>query len=103
MAELTIFAKQRTKEDGKKFTSYLTKLTKKDGTEVQATVKFRETIAPPKDFPCNIIVKRENANLATRKYKREDTGEEAIGYTLWVTTWEKGSKYVDKSLDDFEF
>ena len=102
MAEITIFAKNRTNKDGKKFTTYLTTLTRKDGTKVSASVKFKEEIGSPKEFPCNILVEKKNANLNERRYKREDTGDEAIGYTLWISDWKKGSAYVDHSLDDFD-
>ena len=101
--EITIFCKKRQSKDGKKtFNSYLTTLTKKDGTTQTVSVKFREEAGEPKEFPCNILVEKKNVNLHERKYRREDTGEEAIGHTLWVTEWKKGSEYIDHSLDDFD-
>lgn len=101
--ELTIFTKKRTKADGKTFISYLTKLAKKDGTEITATIKFKETCDAPKEYPCNILVEKKDANLSERTFTREDTGELAKGYTLWVSEWKKGSPYVDHSLDEFDF
>lgn len=101
--EITIFAKKRQSKDGKKtFTSYLTTLTKKDGTTETMGVKFREEAGEPKECPCNIIVNKDDANISKRTYIREDTGEAAEAKTLWVTAWKKGSAYVDHSLDDYE-
>lgn len=102
MKELTIFAKSRTNADGKKFTTYLSTLTKKDGSTHTVAVKFRAEIEPPKEFPCNIIVEKSDINLQERIYTRQDTGELAKAYTLWVSGWKRGSKYVDHSLDDYD-
>lgn len=103
--EITVFAKKRKTKEGKAFTSYLTKMVRKStGETVTASVKFREECGSPKleSCPCNIIVDKKNANMSSQEYVREDTGEAAISYTLWVSAWEKGSDYIDKSLDDFE-
>lgn len=103
--ELTIFAKKRTTEEGKSFYSYITTLTKKDGEKQTVGVRFREECGQPKGdtCPCNIIVEKGNANLSTKSFIREDTGEVAESLTLWVKAWEKGSEYVDTSLDEYEF
>lgn len=103
--ELTIFAKKRTTEEGKSFYSYITTLTKKGGEKQTVGVRFREECGQPKGdaCPCNIIVQKGNANLSTKSFIREDTGEAAESLTLWVKAWEKGSEYVDTSLDDYEF
>lgn len=102
--EITIFAKKRTNKEGKTFDSFLTTLTKKDGTTQTVSVKFRQECPRPKaeECPLNIVVDKEDINLDTRTYIREDTGEQANGYTLWVTKWKAGSKYVDHSLDNFD-
>ena len=101
--ELTIFAKKRRSADGKKtFVSYLTTLTKKDGTTEKVGVKFREDAGEPKECPCNILIEKNDANLSVRQYIREDTGEAAEAKTLWVTAWKAGSKYVDHSLDEYD-
>lgn len=102
--EITIYAKKRVKEEGGTFYSYLTKMRKKDGTDVTVAVKFREECGHPKpeNCPMNVIVDKEKANMSTRDFIREDTGEIAKSHTLWVTSWRPGSEYVDKSLDDFE-
>lgn len=100
--EITIFAKKRRSKDGKKtFLSYLTTLTKKDGTTETVSVRFREDCGDPKEFPCNVIVNKEDMNISRRQYIREDTGEAAEAKTLWITAWEPGSEYVDHSMDDY--
>lgn len=106
--KLAIFAKKKTTKDGRAFYAYVSKLQKKDGTEVTAGVKFREECGSPKaeECPCYILVDKNNANLSTRnmEYITED-GEvkEYESKTLWVNAWEKSpEKYVDTSLDDFE-
>ena len=106
---VVIFAKKRTTKDGKPFTAYVTKLTKKDGEEITAGVRFREECGSPKDSecPCYIEVDKSDANLATKTFETTDpeTGEikDVISRTLWITAWEKSSEeYVDHSLDDFD-
>lgn len=102
--EITIFAKKRTNAEGKTFTSYLTTLTKTDGSEITTSVKFRDEAGAPKADKCpmNISVKKTDANLSSRKYTDKD-GNEATGFTLWVSAWKEGAPYVDHSLDDFDF
>lgn len=103
---LTIFAKKRTTKEGKTFYTYISTMTRKDGTELTASVKFRDECGSPKpeNCPVNIIVDKENANLSTRTYTREDNGELATSYTLWVSGWELDTinPFVDHSLDEFE-
>lgn len=101
--EIVIFAKKRTKEDGKSFYSYLSTLTRKDGSTQTVLVKFRDECGHPKpeECPMNIKVDKANANIAKSEFTREDSGEIATSYTLWVTKWEKGSSWVDTSLDEF--
>lgn len=109
--EITVFAKQRKTKEGKIFYSFLSTLTKKDGTQLICTVKFREDAKPkPEQCPMNILVLKENANLNTRKFTREVTDpatgeistEEGVSHTLWISSWLPGGQYVDHSLDDFE-
>ena len=102
--EITIFAKKRTASDGKSFYSYLSTLTRKDGTKQTVSVKFRDEAGNPKPEKCpmNIKFDRGSANVATKEFIREDTGEHATSYTLWVSAWEPGAPFVDHSLDDFE-
>ena len=102
---LTIFGKKKQTKEGKSFTAFVARMTKKDGSTITASVKFREDCGQPKleECPINIIVDKVNANLVDRTYTRADTGEEAVSYTLWISAWERSKeKYVDHSLDDFE-
>lgn len=105
--ELTIFAKKRKTKDGKDFTSYFTKLTKKSGEEITTSVKFREDCGAPKreQCPMNIIVDKGNANFVEKGVTYTDAEgveKDAIDRTLWIAFWEEGTPYVDKSLDDFD-
>lgn len=102
--ELSVFAKKRNTQEGKIFYSYLTTMTRKDGTELTVSVKFRDECGAPKPDACpvNIIVEKSDANLVSKDFTREDTGEQGKLYTLWVSNWVEGSPYVDHSLDDFE-
>ena len=103
--EITIFSKKRTTKEGKIFFNYLSSLKRKDGTVLNGVaVKFREEAGNPKPERCpmNIKFNREDANLSRREYVRDDTGEVAEKFTLWVSKWEQGAAYVDHSLDEFE-
>lgn len=102
--EVTIYAKKRTTNEGKTFFSYLATLTRKDGTHQTVSVKFRDEAGTPKPEKCpmNITFNKNSANLATREFIREDTGEIGTSYTLWVSGWEQGALFVDHSLDDYE-
>ena len=103
--QVTVFGKKKQTKDGKTFTAFVAKLTRKDGSEITASVKFREDCGQPKleETPCNIVINKKDANLVTQTYTREDTGEDALSYTLWVSKWERSKEaYVDHSLDDFE-
>ncbi len=101
---VVIFAKKRTTKEGKKFYNYIGTLKKKDGSEDTVAVKFREECgAPdPKSCPCNILVNKGDANISSRDFTREDTGEVIVIKTLWVNAWKQGAPYVDHSLDDYE-
>ena len=102
--EITIYAKKRHATDGKTFYSYLSTLTRKDGTKQTVSVKFRDDAGNPKPEKCPMNIKFDNvnANVATKEFTREDTDEVGISYTLWVSAWEPGTPFVDHSLDDFE-
>lgn len=103
--EVTIFGKKKTTGEGKSFAAFIAKLTKKDGSSVTASVRFREDCGQPKleECPLNIEFDKKTANLATRTYTREDTGEDATSYTLWISAWKRSANvYVDHSLDEFE-
>lgn len=103
--EITIYGKKKQTQDGKSFAAFITRLTRKDGSSITASVKFREDCGQPKleECPVNIIFDKGKANLSDRTYTREDTGEDAKSYTLWINEWERSkNKFVDHSLDDFE-
>lgn len=102
--EITIYSKKRTNRDGKAFYSYITTLTRKDGSTQTVGVKFRDECGHPKpeNCPMNIRVDKENANISKSTYTREDTGETAVSYTMWIAAWESGTPWVDKSLDEFD-
>ena len=101
--EITVFAKKRTSNDGKPFTTYISTLTRKDGTKQTVQVKFREECGSPKAEKCpmNIEIEKETSNMATREFTR-DNGEAGTSYTLWVSNWkESANKYVDHTMDEF--
>lgn len=99
---ITVFAKRRTTKEGKKFFAYLTTLTRKDGSTVNASVRFQSPPSP-EDCPLNIDIDRVNANLATKCATSAKTGESTKYYTLWVKNWQPSAEvWRDKSLDDFD-
>lgn len=102
--EITIYAKKRTTKEGKSFYSYLSNLTRKDGTKLTVSVRFRDECGNPKPENCPMSIKfdKRDANLSTRKFVRFETGEVGTSNTLWVSSWEPGTPFVDHSLDDFE-
>lgn len=102
--EITIYAKKRTTKEGKSFYSYLSNLTRKDGTKLTVSVKFRDECGNPKPENCPMSIKfdKRDANLSTRKFVHFETGEVGTSSTLWVSAWEPGTPFVDHSLDDFE-
>lgn len=106
--KVLVFAKKRQTKEGKQFTAYVSRLTKKDGEEITTGVKFREECGSPKaeECPCYIEIDKANANLTTKKMEiTTEDGEikEVESKTLWVSKWKMSNeKYVDTSLDDFE-
>ena len=97
--KITVFSKKISKHDGSKFTGYVTKLKKKDGSELYCRVRFHEGCSAPRECPA--IIEVEKANLVKRHYENEDKAYDI--YTLWITDWKPtDEKYVDHSLDDFE-
>ncbi len=100
---ISVFSKSATSKEGKPYSIYLGRLTNKaTGAEVSCRIKFRESAGKPKEFPCNIVVDKEHANLVTQTYVVPDTGEERITRTLWVSAWTPGPEYIDHSLDEYE-
>lgn len=102
--EISIFAKERRSREGRAFHTFFATLTKKDGTEVPVSVKFRKECGEPDAAKCpqNIIVDKEHCNLSRKRFLNESTGELVETNTLWVSQWAGGSEYVDHSMDDFE-
>lgn len=102
--EITVFAKKKKTREGRQFYAYITHLTRKTGEEQAMAVKFRDECGAPKpeNCPMNVVVEKGDANISKKTYTREDTGEPAVSYTMWVTNWREGAPYVDTSFDDFE-
>lgn len=103
MITCNIFKKERTSKEGRKFNSYLTRITNKNThEEVSAGVKFEEGCDAPKEFPIRIDV--TNGSVSPKKYQDPVTKEEKTGYTLWVREWKvSAEKYVDNSLDEWKW
>lgn len=102
--EIAIFAKKRQTRDGKKsFFTYLTTLTKNDGTPVTCAVKFAAPAENPDPLSCplNITVHKEDCNMSVEDYISEKTGEIRPSYRLWIKRYGIGTPYVDHSMDDF--
>ncbi len=102
MITVNIFKKEKTTKEGRKFNSYLTRITNKSThEEVSASVKFEEGCDAPKDYPVRIDV--VNGSVSSKKYQDPVTKEEKLSYTLWVREWKKSDQaYEDKSLDDWK-
>ena len=101
--KIDVFAKNRQTFEGKKFTSYLSRLTKKNGDTIPVQVKFKEDVFScdiPDVFPATVSFEKKDANLQTYEYPSDD-GEIKVGYTLWLNRWEN-MEYEDNSLDEFE-
>lgn len=98
--KITVFAKSRQTESGKKFYVYVSRLRKNDGTEFPVKVNFKDDNVP-KEFPIIINVDKKDANLSTKTYVDEATGDVKETKTLWVTSWTSTDEvFVDHSLDD---
>lgn len=103
--KVTVFAKNRKTQDGRRFVSYIGKLAKKDGSEVTASIKFRDECGFPKPEECPMIIEftKDKANMSEKKFTDSKTGEDRTGFELWISEWEKSAEeYVDHSLDEFE-
>lgn len=102
--EITVYAKKFTGEGNKTFYCYLSSLPRKDGTKQTIAVKFRDVCGAPKPEKCpmNIVIDKKNANVVTKQFEREDTGEVGTSYTMWVSAWKEGKPFVDTSFDEFD-
>lgn len=100
--KVTVFQRTATTHEGKKFSAYCARLHRKDGSEQYVTVKFKQSVKVPAEFPAIIEVPKEFANLSRTEYTMDD-GNTAYRYTLWIESYnETGEKFVDHSLDDFD-
>lgn len=101
--EITIFAKHRTTKEGKPFTSYLTTLEKKSGEKLTCQVRFVApcTAPAPESCPRNVVIEKDDCNLATRQYTDVNTGDIKYSSTLWIKAWTDGTPYVDTSMDEY--
>ena len=68
--KITVFSKKISKHDGSKFTGYVTKLKKKDGSEIYCRVRFHEGCSAPRECPAIIAVNKDHANIMKMKIKR---------------------------------
>ena len=50
----------------------------------------------------NVVIDKKDANVVTKQFEREDTGEVGTSYTMWVSAWKEGKPFVDTSLDEFD-
>lgn len=102
MMTLTIFAKKRKTKDGKEFPIFITRMTKKDGSELVANIQFVDCDKPkPNACPLNIDVEKTDANLTCRTVTTDD-GNVYENNTLWVKAYSESKEaYVDHSLDEF--
>lgn len=108
--KITIFRKTRTTKptDGgrpKTFNVYITKLTKKNGETIIATVKPTDDIKSEFDrltsFPIVVEFQKKNANLDTRAGENKE-GDLIEYHTLWLKKVDVYEEFIDTSLDDFE-
>ena len=105
--QVTIFSRKGTTKDNRQFYTYFGKLTKKDGTEVTANFKFRESCGAPDGAKCpiNIVFEKGSANYSEKNETYTDAEgieKEVTRKTVWVSEWTEGEPYVDNSMDDFE-
>lgn len=104
MAQITIFSKKRTTDEGRTFYTYTGRIKRKDGTEQTVEIKFRESCGKPDGAKCpmNIIVNKDNCSMSQRQITIEKTGEVKTVYKMWVSDWSEGDPYVDHSMDDYD-
>ena len=105
--QVAIFSRKGTSKDGRQFYTYFGKMTKKDGTEVTANFKFRESCGAPEGARCpiNIVFDKSSANYTEKQETytdKEGVEREVTRKTVWISSWTEGEPYVDNSMDDFE-
>lgn len=98
--KIDVFGKRCLSKEGREFTSYSTKLPKKDGTEIYANVKFRKECGEPKHTPCILELTKTDCNLVSEDGVTEG-GKAYTNHTLWVNNYNE-LEYVDTSLDELD-
>ena len=95
---ITVFSKQRTANDGKKFKTYFATL---PGDEKPMRVKFREACGVP-ECPANIDLMQGECNLSKETYTDVVTGEVKAVPVLWVSNFTMSKEaYRDTSMDKY--
>lgn len=95
---ITVFSKQRTANDGKKFKTYFATL---PGDEKPTKVKFREACGAP-ECPANIDLMQGECNISKETYTDVVTGEVKAVPVLWVSNFAMSKEaYRDTSMDKY--
>lgn len=95
---ITVFSKQRTANDGKKFKTYFATL---PGDEKPMKVKFREACGAP-ECPANIDLMQGECNISNETYTDVVTGEVKAVPVLWVSNFTMSKEaYRDTSMDKY--
>lgn len=95
---ITVFSKQRTANDGKKFKTYFVTL---PGDEKPMKVKFREACGAP-ECPANIDLMQGECNISKETYTDLVTGEVKAVPVLWVSNFTMSKEvYRDTSMDKY--
>lgn len=95
---ITVFSKQRTANDGKKFKTYFATL---PGDEKPMKVKFREACGAP-ECPVNIDLMQGECNISKETYTDVVTGEVKAVPVLWVSKFTLSKEaYRDTSMDEY--
>lgn len=95
---ITVFSKQRTANDGKKFKTYFATL---PGDEKPMKVKFREACGSP-ECPANIDLMQGECNISKETYTDVVTGEVNAVPVLWVSNFTMSKEaYRDTSMDKY--
>lgn len=100
---ISVFAKSRTSKNGTRFLTYSGRLNKKDGSYDTVRVKFRKPCEGPEENECPLMIsfEQDRANLSTRYYTDNSTGELRSQNILWISEYAVKGAYIDHSLDDY--
>ena len=95
---VTVFSKQRTAKDGKKFNTYFTTM---PGDEKAIKVKFRQACGAP-ECPANIDLIQGKCNISKETFTDVVTGEVKSVPVLWVSEYTLSKDvYRDTSMDEY--